>query len=46
MGSIVVRVDVLMVLLLLLCGGRGGDIEYVVSVGIVVGRAGLGGSLV
>jgi hypothetical protein len=36
--GIVVLVDVLGVLLLL-CGGGGGDVKYVVSVGVVVGGA-------
>ena len=36
--GIVVLVDVLMVVLLL-CGRRGGDVKDIVPVGIVVGRA-------
>lgn len=37
--GIVWLIDVLMVLLLLLCGGRRGDVEDVVPIRIVVGRA-------
>ena len=37
--GIVVLVDVVLMVVLLLSGGRGGDVEYIMPVGVVVGGA-------